>query len=246
MQQKITFSNSRSLSLSGILHIPKKKTSKLVIIAHGFAANKDRYRFIKLSNRLIDYNIAAFRFDFGGCGSSENRPITLDYQIDDLQSALKYVQSLGYYNLGVVGESLGGLTTLLAYQANMKALVLWAPVTKSKQPSILRGNDLRQTLKDQGFIIYHKEGRKFKIPKQYFQERLNINQKQLLSHIHSPTLIIHGDKDNTIPLSHSQEAISLLPLQSNKLIVIHGANHTFDNYLEKLISFSVSWFQKYL
>ena len=189
--------------------------------------------------------IAALRFDFGGCGESEDREITLKNQIDDLKFAINYVRENGYSKIGLLGESFGGLTSILAYDDNIKTLVLWAPVTKSKTPSILQKEKFRQELNNRGFVIYRKDGRNFKIPKEYFEERQNINQKEILSKIKSPVLIIHGNKDEVVPLNHSQEAMEYLPPNS-RLEIIEGGNHTFNNRIKKVVDISVRWFRKYL
>ena len=72
MEKKITFQNSRGTKLVGVLHLPDKKTSSAVIISHGFAANKDRTRLIKLAETLSKNGFAVLRFDFSGCGESED------------------------------------------------------------------------------------------------------------------------------------------------------------------------------
>ncbi len=68
--QKIVFQNSKGEKLVGVLHLPKQKTAGVFIIAHGFTANKDRSRLIKIAQVLARQALAAFRFDFGGCGES--------------------------------------------------------------------------------------------------------------------------------------------------------------------------------
>jgi len=245
MEEKIAFQNSRGIKLVGILHLPDKKTNSAVIISHGFAANKDRTRLIKLAETLSKNGFAVLRFDFGGCGESENREITLENQVDDLKSAINYMRRNKYFNIGLLGESLGGLTSILAYDEDIKTLVLWAPVTQSKTPSIIQKEKLQQELDEKGFIIYQKDERKFKIPKEYLKERQAINQKEILSKINSPVLIIHGDKDDTIPIEQSKSAMRFLP-EGSKLEIIKDGKHKFDDKMNEVIPLSVDWFKKYL
>jgi alpha-beta hydrolase superfamily lysophospholipase len=245
MEKKITFQDSRGTKLVGMLHLPKEKTNSAVIISHGFAANKDRTRLIKLAETLSKNGFAVLRFDFGGCGESEDREITLKNQVDDLKSAINYVRKNGYSNIGLLGESLGGLTSILAYDDEIKTLVLWAPVTKSKTPSIIQKEELQRELSERGFIIYQKNGRKFRIPKEYLEERHAVNQKAVLSKIKSPVLIIHGDKDDTVPLEQSKEAVQFLP-EDSKLEIIKDGDHKLDDKMSEVISSSVNWFKKYL
>jgi len=198
-----------------------------------------------LAETLSKNGFAALRFDFGGCGESEDSEITLKNQVDDLKSAINYMRKNGYFNIGLLGESLGGLTSILAYDNEIKALVLWAPVTKSKAPSTIQKEELQQELNERGFIIYQKDGKKFMIPKEYLEERQAINQKEILSKIKCPVLIIHGDKDDIVPLADSREAMQFLP-EKSKLEIIKNGDHKLDDKINEVIPLSVNWFKKYL
>ncbi len=139
----------------------------------------------------------------------------------------------------MIGESLGGLVSILAYHPDdIRTLILLAPVTKSKK--VLTEEKYQRQLKEYGFISYEKDGREFKIPKEYLQERLSTDQKEILSRIKCPTLIIHGDKDNIIPLPHSKEALNFLP-KGSQLKIIKDANHKFEGKIPKLANEIVAW-----
>ncbi len=243
--EKIAFQNSRGTKLAGVLHLPKEKANSAIIISHGFAADKDRACLIKLADSLSENGFTVLRFDFGGCGESEDREITVKNQVDDLKSAIEYMIKKGYSNMGLLGESLGGLISILAYDDEIKALVLWAPVTKSKIPSILQKKELRQELNDRGFIVYQKDGRGFKIPKKYLEERQAVNQKEILSKIKAPVLIVHGDKDYTVPLEQSKEAMQFLSGGSILEIVKYG-DQKLDDKMNEVMPLSVNWFKKHL
>lgn len=243
--KKITFQNSKGLRLTGVIHLPKEKTTSAIIVSHGFASTKDRPRLIRLSETLSKEGFAVLRFDFGGCGESENREITMKNQVDDLKSAINYLTRNGYKELGLLGESFGGLTSILAYDERIKAMVLWAPVTKAKTPSIFKEEKDLKELQEKGFITYKKDGRDFKLPKEYFIERQSINQKEILSRIKCPVLIIHGNKDDLIPLKHSKEAMQHLTKES-KLKIIKNGCHKLDEKMNEVLPLSVNWLKKYL
>ncbi len=243
MEEKVTFQNSKGTKLVGVLHLPNEKANSAVIISHGFAANKDRNRLIKLAELLSKKGFVALRFDFGGCGGSEEREINLKGQLDDLKSAIDYMRKRGYSKLGLLGESLGGLISILAC-SGAKTLVLWAPLTKPTDIPIIQ-KELRDELSRKDVLNYKKDGREFKIPKEFLDELLAIDQQKVLSRVQSPVLVIHGTLDETIPLEHSKEAMQFLPEES-VLKIIEGANHTFDGKLSEAISESISWFEKYL
>jgi len=240
--EKVDFKNSKGLNLSGVLYIAN--SSRAIIISHGFAANKDRERLIKLSGILSKGEFGVLRFDFSGCGESEDDVISVKGEVDDLKSAIKFMKNKGYNEIGLLGESLGGLISILCYSQDIKTIVLFAPVTASKKPSIFE-EGMEEELAEKGFATKHKDGRIFKISKEYFEARDNINQEEILSKIKCPVLIIHGTEDDSVSLEDSKEAMQYFP-EGSKLEIIEGAGHKLEEDIDKVIILSLNWFKKHL
>lgn len=241
MEEKVIFTNSAGLKLAGVLHTPEEKTRKIVVLSHGFTSKKDRPKWVLAAESICEEGFGSFRFDFGGCGESEDRPLTVKGQIGDLKSAIDFVKSKGFDEIFLLGASLGALCSILnVEEQGVKGLILWAPLTDSKMPSILNDEKVKKDLESKGFTIIENRGKKHKVPKEYFEERININQKEILSHIKFPTLIVHGDKDEIVPLEHSQKAIKLLP-ECSVLKVIEGGDHSLRDWKEDLVKFSLDW-----
>ena len=245
--KKISFKNSNGLNLVGILHNPENKTGSAVIIAHGFTSNKDYPRHVKTAEALASKGIAVFRMDFGGSGESDGREITIAGELDELKSAIKYMKNLGYKNIGLLGESLGGLVSLKAYSDDIKAIVLWAPVTHIRQT--LQLTDLeKKSLEDRGYFTIAKDGKDFKIPQEYINERLNVDKESVLREVKIPVLIIHGTEDKTIPISDSEDAIGFLP-HGSSLDVIKGWGHgeiEMERQMDVIIPKTIDWFKGHL
>ena len=88
------------------------------------------FRWIKIAQSLIENNFSVLRFDFSGCGESEGGKITVENEVDDLKSAINFIQEKGFSRIGLIGESLGGLVSLLAYNSkNIGTLVKEISVT---------------------------------------------------------------------------------------------------------------------
>ncbi len=248
MEEKAIFKNSKGLELRGILHTPKGQTDSIVVMAHGFCSNKDRERTVETAELYAKNGIAALRFDFGGSGESYKTEITVGKQVDDLKSAIKFVKGKGYKKIGLQGESLGGLVSILAHNAGIKAMVLWAPVTEKKKnvDKVLAQEGLsKEEFERIGHIVKKKDGKDFVIPKKYFEERIAVNQKKILSKIKCPVLILHGEKDDVVPLEDSKEAVKIL--KNSKLEIIAGLGHRF-KFDDKKVSLGLSlkWFKEHL
>lgn len=246
-EEKIVFKNSEGLNLIGILNVPKEQTDTIIVLAHGFTSNKDRNRYIEISKSLVKEGYAFLRFDFGGSGESDENEITVKNQIDDLKSAINFVKDKKYRKIGLIGESLGGLIVLSAYpdyQDKIKCIALVAPVTQRKTPTLYDDPKIKVEIEEKGFHLKHKDGKIFKVPKEYIDERENINQEEILNKIKCPVLIIHGSEDNTIPVEHSNKAMEYLS-ENSKLEIIKGADHDLD-IRHGIVTIINKWFKKHL
>lgn len=243
--EKVNFYNSRGLRLSGVLHIPDIESNSIIIMCHGFTGDKDEWGvFSKAASRFCDTGFSVFRFDFGGSGESEDAPITVENEVDDLKSALAFVKSRGYKKPALLGFSMGGLISVLVYNKLIETMILWAPVTKSKTPTFLLEDKFRKELEDKGYIVIsNSSGKQFRIKKQYLEEREAIDQEKILSVIDKPVLILHGENDEIVPNDHSKSALQYLP-KGSKLEIIPNGDHGFKNNTDLVISLSLNWFKE--
>ena len=244
MREEITFENSEGKKLVGILHFPEGKTDKIVIIAHGFTSNKGRERYSQVAGLINKCGIALLRFDFGASGESYDTDVDVDKQVDDLKSAILFVNERGYSKVGILGESLGGFIAIQSISDSVRSLVLWAPCTHSKVSSFLdRHPEKKEFFEKNGFVEKLKDGKKFVLNKKYFDDRLNVNQDELISKIDIPTLIFHGDKDDICPLEHSVMAKD----KNDEIIleIIKDAKHDTGDE-EEVREKTASWFKENL
>lgn len=239
--EKITFKSANERKLVGVLHLPKEKTKSIIILTHGFTSNKDRPRFIKTAEAFVREGFAFLRYDLGGSGESDEAPVTVENQVKDVKAAIKYVRNRGYKKIGLIGASLGGSASVKAYDEGIGPIVLWSSVIAPKN-SLKYGN--KKELEEKGFTLFRREGRVYTLPKQYFNERKNFNQKAVLSKIKSPVLMIYGSEDSTIPIKDYKNALEFLS-KSSKLKIIKGSGHNLEENLKELIELTLNWFKKY-
>ena len=220
-------------------------------MSHGFTGNKSELgRFDTAAQEINHAGYNVLKYDYAGCGESEDFKIKLSSHIDDLTAAINFVKELGYQNIGLLGLSTGGLVSLNAYNnAEITAMVLWAPVTSSMD--ITNGYFVEKQLNElsqKGYLTVNRENSLREITlvdQQMFIDRKNVDQRSLLEGIECPTLIIHGDNDKRIPIQNSEKALVYLNKES-KLIIIKDADHLFKKQLNQFITESIFWFKKYL
>jgi len=125
--------------LKGTLIEPKTKYAQLVIIVPG--SGKDtRNSHYKLTEKLLENNIAVYRYDERGCGLSTGKFNTVSYNINDLTNDLHFIYNnikkqkfLNTKKIGLIGHSIGGMATIGLLDKNVVPdfLIQWAtPIQK--------------------------------------------------------------------------------------------------------------------
>lgn len=221
---------------------------KCIIHCHGFCSNKDRERMIRASELYNKKGFGVLRFNFGGSGKSYDIGISVERQVWDLKAAIEFVKKKGYKEIGLQGESLGGLICLRVYpfyKDIIKSIVLWAPVTRSRSRKryIYNHGWNESSLLDRGYISHKHDRKIFRIPLKFFIEIEAIDRGLLLGEVKCPVLILHGAEDNMIPLDVSEKAAEFL--EKGRLEVIQGVGHKFDDNQE-VLDLSLNWFEKNL
>lgn len=249
-EKPVIFKNKRGEKLWGVITLPRKRGEMpAVIIAHGFYGSKSNRKFVKIGRRFAQNGIAVLRFDFSGCGDSEGnfQNMGIFQETEDLKAAYNFLKKqpkIDKKRIGFLGYSLGALVVCL-FQAKTsiaKTLVLVAPALNQE-------NLLKIWLTKKQIRKWQKEKfldtPKCRIGIRYFNEAKNYNF--ITSQIKIPVLIIHGNKDEDVPVKFSKELFKFF-LAKKKMIIIRGADHNFEGYkaLKELIKLSLNWFRKTL
>ena len=258
---------SKGSMLNGILAQADKATYKGIIRAHGFTGNKDGLANLgrESSKFLCQNDFDVLRFDFRGSGESEGRyeDMTIQEEAADLRAAINFMKDRGYKKIGVIGDSMGGAVTVMAYQdSNIDCMVLWYPTLylKSTVLKIFLGKGHQKELQEKGYTTYMREdGRKFKIGRAFVEEVMTLDVESRLRQVECPIMIIHGDNDTLVPYKDSVQAMKFIR-SPKELVNIQGAEHCFERkryftnpdfkltpqYLRPALEATSRWFKKWL
>lgn len=192
----------------------KTDSEKVILYLHGNAGN--------LSDRAIKFNKfstlghSMLMLSWRGYGESEGSP-SEEGLYEDARAAIKYLETIGYSENSIIiyGESLGtGVATKMATQFTIDRLILEAPYT---------------SITNRAAQLYP-----------YFPVRLLLRDKfssiDRVQNITVPILFFHGENDETMPASNSQELYDKAN-EPKKLVIYENVGHTdFDlDELYKLI-----------
>jgi hypothetical protein len=231
--------------LKGIIENPQG--SKILILVHGFTGdwNGPDNIFVKLSKKLQEENYAVLRFSFIGTPPSEGdfRNMTVASETEDLIEILKYANSQGYKDIGIIGESMGAAIVANSYDPDlMKVIVFWYPSLNFSKDSFTNylKEDLQAELKKNGFVLT--DG--FKVGKKFISQINSINFQNTISRFTSPILFLHGDNDTDVPVYLTKETYKLAN-EPKELNIIEGAEHCFSNEQGEVINLTIEFIKRY-
>lgn len=233
-EERVWFTDGAGRKVSGLLVRPDEPTTAVAVLCHGFASSKDSSTNRALTHDLVARGLAVFRFDFFGHGESEGAfaDLTLTAAIHDLEQALMVVRSRGFVSIGLVGSSFGGIvsTIVAARESNnsgLHVLALKCPV--SDYAALWRarlGEPGLAAWKTTGAYADEYENQALHLRYAFYADLLRYDAYVAAKMITAPTLIIHGDADEYVPIAQSHRLFSVLTSEK-RLEILPGADHGF-------------------
>lgn len=224
----------------GIVYLPEGKTGKMptVIYSHGFGGTNGGGA--SYARALAEHGYVCYCFDFcGGSSASRSDGRTTEMSIfteqGDLETVIAAISRQDYVdtgNLFLLGASQGGMVsamTAAAHTDEIKGLMLLYPALCIADDARRRFNsldDVPQAVNLMGMTI----GRT------YYEHLFDFDTYANITPYSKDVLIIHGDRDNIVPISYSERATQAYP--SAVLETIHGAGHGFSgNNMQRAIDY---------
>lgn len=252
MQKKISFKNSKSQRLVGVLHIPRGKGPfPAVIVQHGFKSNHHHHLIQAIAKKLEKKGFVVLRFALSGHRPSGGsyKDVLVSQFIKDVKSAIKFLlkqPKVNRHRLGMVGHSMSAFTALICANKLSKYLRSVVSIASLHDVSaVIKSYQRDKKINKIGPDYWVISG--FKVTNKHYLDRLYLKKKYLISDIHCPVLVIHGSQDRRVNIKDAHLIYKLLN-QPKELNIIKGADHNFYNpfYLNQAVRTTADWFKKYL
>jgi putative redox protein len=248
-QERISFTNSRGDTLSGMFHHPENATIRgAVILCHGMESNKNSEKLVFMGEALASRGMLVLRFDFSYVGESSGKfeDITYSGEVDDLRAAYALVQSRQPGKIAILGSSMGGSVALLfaAEEPAIAALVtVAAPVHPERFPTRTLTPKQIEQWRNQGFTLYH--GRRLNVSLLHDLEQIRV--LEAAARITCPVLILHGDADEVVPVREGHELNGCLR-SSKQLLILHGGDHRLSDpaIMQRAVAEALDWLTKHV
>ena len=242
--------------MRGMIHRPKAPSARRrapgVVFFHGFTGDRmeSHWIFVKCARALAGAGIASLRFDFYGSGESEGefREVTLQGELSDARAAVEFFRrqkGIDPKRIGLLGLSLGGtVAASLASRLRARALVLWAALAHPSELLTLAQRTTNLIPGGQGAREYSAQ----EISPHFLESIDTVAPLKSIAGFKRPTLIIHPEKDEYLPLSHPEDYFQAAGSAIKEKVIIPGADHTFTSvpWEREVITRTVDCFRQYL
>jgi len=218
--------------LSAVLQTPKnQKHYPLVIIMHGFNANKEMYLLTDLAAQLNERGIATLLFDFNGHGQSEGSflDMTIPNELEDARHIYKYAKKLPRVKtISMTGHSMGAVVAaMLAGELGadkIKALVLMSPAPELKEDTA-KGDLFGVRYNPKNVPEYITLSNGLKVGRAFLETTPSVKIYETAQNYVGPVLVVHSQDDQLVPYRYG---VQFSKIYKNAILkTLHGLDHNF-------------------
>ena len=239
--------------LAAILQTPDGLSKyPLVIICHGFTANKEHLLLTSLADELEARGIASIRFDFNGHGESEGdfQDMTVLNEIEDAKKIYDYASALpNVTSISIAGHSQGGVVASMVAgelgAKKIKSVVLMAPAAVLRDDSI-RGNLMGVTYDAANppeYVEIKTPHGNYKVGRNYIVTAQVLPIYETAEKFTGNALMIHGTGDVVVPYTYSLSYKKVL--KHGEVELLDGADHSFHGEERRVAKLAADFFARH-
>lgn len=208
----------------------------LLIYCHGFSSGKNFLRIPHLAE-MLSSEMDVIVFDFRGHGESGGATTFGEKEIFDLDAVMQYAKGFGYRRIILMGSSMGGAITI-RYAADSPdvdaAITMGAFAHKQFSPIAMAGLgvlkwSVSRTVMRSAWLTRIERAQPAYAPRD-FVARISPR----------PLLLLHGESDPLIPLSHARELFAAAR-EPKTLFVIPRGGHDLENMNQPTLARIIKW-----
>lgn len=228
MEQQIQFDNHMGETLSGTLHQPEQPPVGAVIAGHCFTCSRHTGVLRRICSELCQAGFMALRFDFSGNGQSQGRfeDSTWSKQVREMEAAIALIQEKGAPWIGLAGHSLGAAIALLTARRvkTVSGVCRVAGRVSQTRPMQFLTPSQQETLEQTGQVGFSSRERELKLTRNFFADAARHDLMDATRSLTIPMLVVHGDRDEIIPVAEAHLAKTTNP-RLVELAIVAGGDH---------------------
>ena len=249
--QEIRVQNN-DLRIYGVAYVPEKNTKMpLVIFSHELG--NDHTSGERYAKRLAEAGYAAYVFDFcggtvgGNKSDGSNNTMSILTEASDLEAVLQASKTWDFVDpsqIILLGGSMGGVVTTVVgstHQNEIAGMILMYPALSAKEDSSSEKYQNEDEIPEDVSLF----GGWIHVGKNYITDLWKVDFNELLADYKGHMLLLHGDKDKTVPLSWSENAKEIIP-DCEFYVIKDGGHEFFGQPFEDAMSHILPYLDKQL
>ncbi len=234
----------------GVAYIPHTQEAKrpMVLYSHGLGGSHEGGT--DYARHLAENGYGAFVFDFRGGTAGGNKSdgdttqMSVLTEASDLEAVLHAARSWDYVDpsrIVLLGASQGGAVSALVagrHESEVAGAILMFP-------AMTIGNFFRNRFGsiDGAPEVVEMSGGWLKLGKRYVEDIWDVDFYGEIAEFKKPMLILHGDADDTVPLSVSERLHALIP--QSEYMIVPGGGHEFNGeYFDIAIEYMLDFMRR--
>ena len=218
----------------GVAYVPASEADrKLPLVIFSHELGNDHTSGERYAEKLAEAGYAAYVFDFcggtvgGNRSDGSNNEMSVLTEASDLEAVLASAKTWDFVDpdkIVLLGGSMGGLVTTVVgsgHQDEIAGMILMYPALSAKVDSGAEQYQSEDEIPEDVSLF----GGWIHVGKKYITDLWTVDFDQLLSSYQGHMLLLHGDKDTTVPLSYSEAAKDIIP--DCEFYVIKDGGHEF-------------------
>ncbi|MEG6586521.1 alpha/beta hydrolase [Dendrosporobacter sp. 1207_IL3150] len=228
--------------LQAVLHTTCYVENRFVLVmCHGFRGSKEGGgQAAIMADKIASMGISVMRFDF--------TPLqNLTWQVREIDSIVDYCKKNISNNIILLGRSMGGSASLAyaAQSSNIKGLCLWATPWSLHETFRLALGENYKILENGGSLKMQDTYGILQLEADFILDFDNFNLIDYASRLNDvPVLILHGSKDEIVPLKQAEQIYNTLSGPKEKIIINDG-NHQLADHSKEAMDAVISWISRY-
>lgn len=208
----------------------------VTVVVHGLTGNMEERHIQGVAQALRDAGVATLRVELYGHGQSDGEfaAHTLYKWLDNLLVVIDHAKALSFADgLYLCGHSQGGMACMLAAgMRNDDVDALIALSAANHIPDGARAGNIAQVIVFDPNHVPDEVGTPgiIMLNGDYVRVAQTIHVEEAMDRYAGPVLLVHGEKDEAVPLRYSVEAAARYA--NARLVTLPGDNHGYDKHLD--------------
>lgn len=207
--ERVSFLNSRGQRLAARMDLPSRHTPKaFALFAHCFTCTKEFKAAVNIGKTLARAGFGVLRFDFTGLGESEGEfsDTNLTSNIDDVMSAVQFLETEYAAPQILIGHSFGGIAMIKAARSVNSAVAVVTIATPSDPKHVLTHfGESRANIETDGSAEVQVLGHRVQIKRQFITDVMAADMQADLRDLGKALLILHAPGDDVISIDHAAQ-----------------------------------------